>query len=66
MLQVADTPRLWITNQQLNEHMTERNNIKTPGTHKSAFLTLINPPKAILVWHRVALFGQAACREVHR
>lgn len=30
MLQVAETARLWITSQQLNEHMTERNKIKNP------------------------------------
>jgi len=33
MLQVADTTRLWITSQQLNEHMTERKKIKIPASH---------------------------------
>ena len=43
MLQVAQTARLWITSQQLNEHMTERNKIKIPASLNSAFLTQRNP-----------------------
>lgn len=43
MLQVAETARLWITSQQLNEHMTERNNIKIPASNNSVFLTQIKP-----------------------
>lgn len=30
MLQGAETTRLWITSQQLNEHTTERHKIKNP------------------------------------
>lgn len=36
MLQGAETARLWITSQPLNEHMTERQKIKkNPASHKS-------------------------------
>lgn len=50
MLQVAETARLWITSQQLNEHMTERNKIKIPASHNSAFLTQITPFKICIEW----------------
>lgn len=53
MLQVAETARLWITSQQLNEHMTERKKIKFPASHNSAFLTQMTRLRL------VALFGQS-------
>lgn len=51
MLQVAETARLWITSQQLNEHMTERNKIIIPASHNSAILTQMNPYKMCTGWH---------------
>lgn len=43
MVLVAETARLWITSQQLNEHMTKRNKIKTPASHNSASLAHVMP-----------------------
>lgn len=52
MLQGAETTRLWITSQQLNEHMTERHKIKNPC------ITQVGPELAFL--HiRTAAFGSS-------
>lgn len=54
MLQVAETPRLWITSQQLNEHMTERHKIKISASYNFAFLTQIRLFQFCIDWYSLA------------
>lgn len=51
MLQVAETPRLWITSQQLNEHMTKRHKIKNPCiTQLICICHTQSPPKTCFLF----------------
>lgn len=52
MLQGAETTRLWITSQQLNEHMTERQKIKKPESHNSELKRVsFTSAQLVLVFH---------------
>lgn len=70
MLQVAETPRLWITSQQLNEHMTKRNKIKIPASYNSAFVTQTKPSKTAFHFAQTGILWPVntmtvGCRYVH-